>query len=81
LISITYHINTLVIDVSVDVDVSISKLPNATELEQFAAQIAAELGVDPARVVVTVSQSDGGFTITITIIGAISMLSYYYAIF
>jgi hypothetical protein len=56
-------------------------LPNATELEQFAAQIAAELGVDPARVVVTVSQSDGGFTITITIIGAISMLSYYYAIF
>jgi putative NIF3 family GTP cyclohydrolase 1 type 2 len=56
-------------NVSVDIDVSISKLPNATELEQFAAQIAAELGVDPARVVVTVSQSDGGFTITITIIG------------
>jgi putative NIF3 family GTP cyclohydrolase 1 type 2 len=71
LISITYHINTPVIDVSVDIDVTISKLPNATELEQIAAQIATELGVDPARVVVTVSESDGGVIITITIIGAI----------
>ena len=71
MISITYHINTPVIDVSVDIDVTISKLPNATELEQIAAQIATELGVDPARVVVTVSESDGGVIITITIIGAI----------
>lgn len=46
-----------------------SSLPIATELEIFAAKVAEALGVDLARVRVTVSESDKGVIITITIIG------------
>lgn len=55
-----------------DVDIRVSKLPNATELEKIAAEIAKQLGVDPSRIIVTISEYEGGITITITIIGTTS---------
>ena len=57
------------IDVQIDVDIVVSYVPNATELEKIAEEIALELGIDPARVSVAITINNGSATLTITING------------
>lgn len=57
------------LDVTLEVNVIVSRVPNATELAQIAAAIASYLGVDPSRVHIDVQYDGSNVVLVITIIG------------
>ncbi len=56
------------LDVTLEVNVIVSRVPNATELAQIGSAIATYIGVDPTRVIIEVQVDGPNVVLVITII-------------